>query len=98
MGCRARSSTLTVGATLVALASLQASQSVRPPPRPPESPTFARDVAPIVFRRCAPCHRPDPSMAGHSTAPFSLLSYEDVKQHARQIAEVTERRLMPPWL
>ncbi len=31
-------------------------------------------------------------------APFSLLSYADAKQHAREIAFVTRRRIMPPWL
>jgi len=30
-------------------------------------------------------------------APFSLLTYDDVKQHARQIATVTKSRFMPPW-
>jgi tetratricopeptide (TPR) repeat protein len=54
--------------------------------------TFTRDVAPIVFQRCAPCHRPGES------APFSLLTYDDVKRRARVIAEVTGRRVMPPWL
>jgi hypothetical protein len=29
---------------------------------------------------------------------FSLLAYEDVKKHARQIAAVTQQRYMPPWL
>jgi Flp pilus assembly protein TadD len=54
--------------------------------------TFNRDIAPIVYKNCAPCHRPGES------APFSLLSYSDVKRHASQIADVTERRFMPPWL
>jgi Flp pilus assembly protein TadD len=53
--------------------------------------TFARDVAPIIFGRCASCHRPT------GPAPFSLLTYADVRQRARQIADVTERRYMPPW-
>ena len=53
--------------------------------------TFYRDVAPIVYRNCSPCHRP-----GEAT-PFSLLTYEDVKRHAKQIADVTKRRYMPPW-
>src|SRR5262249_55416008 len=65
---------------------------------PPESPTFAKDVAPILFARCAPCHRPGGhSMPGHG-AIFSLVTYEDVKPRARRIAEVTARRIMPPWL
>src|SRR5260370_2347971 len=52
--------------------------------------TFYRDIAPIVYQNCSPCHRPGES------APFSLLSYEDANRHARQIADVTNRREMPP--
>ena len=54
--------------------------------------TFNRDIAPIVFRSCASCHRPG------EAGPFPLLSYEDAKSHARQIAAVTKSRFMPPWL
>jgi len=54
--------------------------------------TFNRDVAPIIFHSCSSCHRPG------EAAPFSLLTYSDVKKHARQIAEVTHSRSMPPWL
>ncbi len=60
--------------------------------RPAGQVTFNRDIAPIVFRSCATCHRPG------EAAPFSLLNYSDVKKHARQIAEVTQSRAMPPWL
>ena len=55
-------------------------------------PTYAGDVAAIVHRSCTPCHRPG------QTAPFSLSSYDDVFKRRRQIARVTQRRLMPPWL
>jgi Flp pilus assembly protein TadD/mono/diheme cytochrome c family protein len=54
--------------------------------------TFYQDIAPIVYQNCSACHRPGES------GPFSLLSYDDVKQHAAQIADVTRRRFMPPWL
>jgi Flp pilus assembly protein TadD len=54
--------------------------------------TFYTDIAPIVYRQCAPCHRPGES------DPFSLLTYADAKRHASQIADVTKRRYMPPWL
>jgi Tfp pilus assembly protein PilF len=57
-----------------------------------EQVTFNRDIAPIVFRACSTCHRPG------EAAPFSLLSYGDAKRHARQIADVTRTRIMPPWL
>jgi Tfp pilus assembly protein PilF/mono/diheme cytochrome c family protein len=55
------------------------------------APTFTRDVAPLVYTHCATCHRPG------EIGPFSLLTYADVRQHARQIAEVTRNRVMPPW-
>src|SRR5438270_4449733 len=54
--------------------------------------TFNRDIAPIIFKNCTPCHRPGES------APFNLISYEDVKRRARQIVQVTQSRYMPPWL
>jgi Tfp pilus assembly protein PilF/mono/diheme cytochrome c family protein len=54
--------------------------------------TFNRDIAPILYRSCAQCHRPG------EAAPFPLLTYTDAKSHARQIAAVTRSRFMPPWL
>ncbi len=54
--------------------------------------TFNRDIAPIMFRSCSQCHRPG------EAAPFSLLNYSDAKRHARQIADLTRSRVMPPWL
>jgi tetratricopeptide (TPR) repeat protein len=53
--------------------------------------TFGHDIAPIVYAKCAPCHRPG------EAGPFSLLTYLDVKKRAQQIAQVTRRRYMPPW-
>lgn len=53
--------------------------------------TFNKDIAPIIYSQCSVCHRPGES------APFSLLSFEDVKRRASQIADVTKRRYMPPW-
>jgi len=54
--------------------------------------TFNRDIASIIFRSCDRCHRPGES------GPFSLLTYDDVRKHARQIEVVTRTRFMPPWL
>ena len=53
--------------------------------------TFTRDIAPIIWTRCALCHRPG------EIGPFSLITYDDVRRHAAQIAAVTARRIMPPW-
>ncbi|HLK66627.1 MAG TPA: tetratricopeptide repeat protein [Bryobacteraceae bacterium] len=55
-------------------------------------PTFHKDIAPILYHNCAPCHRPG------EAGPFSLLSYDDAKKRAAQIAAVTRKRYMPPWL
>ena len=54
--------------------------------------TFAKDVAPILYKNCATCHR-----AGE-IAPMSLLSYKDVRPWAKSIREVVADRKMPPWL
>ncbi|HKB10038.1 MAG TPA: tetratricopeptide repeat protein [Vicinamibacterales bacterium] len=61
-----------------------------PPPAEPAV-TFTRDVAPILYARCAPCHQPG------GAAPFSLLTYSDARQRASLIARVTGSRYMPPW-
>ena len=53
--------------------------------------TYTADIAPLINDRCAMCHHPSGS------APFSLLTYADVKRRASQIAEVTKKRFMPPW-
>ena len=53
--------------------------------------TFTTDIAPILYEHCAVCHH-----AG-GWGPFSLLTYDEVRPRARQIADVVRRRLMPPW-
>lgn len=53
--------------------------------------TYSKDIAPVLAERCGMCHHPGGS------APFSLLSYGDVKRRAELVAAVTERRYMPPW-
>lgn len=59
---------------------------------PTSGPTFASDVAEIVYSSCTPCHRPG------GPTPFSLVDYRDVYKRREQIVEVTGDRLMPPWL
>ena len=53
--------------------------------------TFAADVSPILVEHCGECHSPGGS------APFSLVTYADVRPRAKEIAAVTQRRTMPPW-
>ncbi len=55
------------------------------------SPTFNRDIAPLLFAKCAECHRPG------EVAPFSLLSHADAAKRAGFLATVSRSRKMPPW-
>ena len=56
-----------------------------------ESFTFTKDVAPIFQEKCQACHRPD------STAPMSLVTYEEARPWAKAIRERVIKREMPPW-
>ncbi len=53
--------------------------------------TFSKEVAPIFNKQCAECHRPGES------APFSTLTYKDVRPWAKSIKEKVANRTMPPW-
>src|ERR1700752_3414741 len=53
--------------------------------------TFNKEIAPILYKSCAECHRPG------EAAPFSVLSYKDVRPWAKSIKEKVVRREMPPW-
>ncbi len=55
------------------------------------SPTYVKDIAPIIEKNCSTCHR-----AGE-VAPFNLLTFQDAQKRAKQIAQVTKSRNMPPW-
>lgn len=87
---------------LLCLSSLGCGKAKPPKQRRPKRPTiqpaetedinFNKDVAAIIWKNCSSCHRPG------EAAPFSLLSYEDVRKRADQIFEVTQSRYMPPWL
>lgn len=52
---------------------------------------FAHDVAPLLYRHCIECHREG------GEGPFSLVSYDEAKKHARTISEVVQSGYMPPW-
>src|SRR6185503_19537487 len=76
-----------VGILAVAAAATAAQVHTAPAPVP----TFTKDVAPIIFNKCASCHRPG------EVAPMTLLSYEDVRPWAKVIKNKVATREMPPW-
>ncbi len=63
----------------------------QPPDRDTPVPTFHRDVAPILNRRCVVCHREQ------AAGPFSLTTFAEAKSHAEMLAEVVVDQRMPPW-
>lgn len=86
----------TTATAAVLLTAVLASLAARPfhaaaSSRPQRVVTFSDDVAPILYRHCVTCHRPQ----GWSS--FSLITFADVRPRARQIADVVARRVMPPW-
>jgi hypothetical protein len=56
-----------------------------------QTPTFSKDVAPILYSKCVECHRPS------MFAPMSLVKYEDARPWARSIRNRVAARTMPPW-
>ncbi len=55
------------------------------------TPTFSKDIAPIVYAHCAECHRPT------MYAPMSLMTYDAARPWARSIKQKVVSRQMPPW-
>ena len=86
IGHMRRIGSFVVGRTLM-LAGAAAAQT----PAAANAPTFTRDVAPIMFTKCASCHRPG------EVAPMALLSYADARPWASAIKQKVSTRVMPPW-
>lgn len=79
------------GAAWLCFAASAVGQAQTAKPTTTSTVTWARDIAPLVYKNCTPCHRPG------EVAPFSLQTLDDFKKRAKQIAIVTENRIMPPW-
>lgn len=63
----------------------------------PQRPTFTKDVLPILQENCQECHRPKPINMSGMVAPFSLMSYEEVRPWAKAIVKAVHTKYMPPW-
>lgn len=73
------------------LASCALAMAAAVPVQAAPDPTFSRDLAPLLYTHCVTCHR-----AGGS-APFSLLTWDEVRPRARQVVNAVVQRQMPPW-
>jgi mono/diheme cytochrome c family protein len=78
-----------VGFALTAIALARQPQSLGA--RAAADPTFAEDVAPILYKNCTVCHRPG------GLGPFSLLEYDSAKKEISKMRDAVEAGQMPPW-
>ena len=80
-----------VAAAALAVFSVAASVQTAAQGRPAAAPTFSKDVAPILYKNCANCHRPG------EIGPMALLTYNDARPWAKSIATRVANGTMPPW-
>lgn len=69
--------------------ALAATLSAAPPTS--ERPTFSREVAPIFYKHCTGCHRPN------DIAPMSLIDYKSARPWSKAIRASVLAGKMPPW-
>src|SRR5207245_2853228 len=62
-----------------------------PPTTSASAPTFTKDVAPILQKKCQVCHRPG------EAGPFSMLTYEQTRPWAMAMKLDVQTGKMPPW-
>ncbi len=67
------------------------SQGPAHPAAAADTPTFYRDVLPILQEHCQQCHRPG------EIAPTPLVTYAEAKGSGRRIREEVRAKRMPPW-
>ena len=88
---------LLVSACLTAIACSPAkstdSAGKEPPVEPPaNTPTYHKDVRPLVEAHCQSCH------AEGGIGSFALNDYENIKNASAAVSNAVTDRRMPPWL
>ncbi len=76
---------LVPGAVLLSLFGLASAAAAAP------TPTFTKDVAPILYKNCVECHRQT------MFAPMPLVTYQDARPYAKVMKQRVAARQMPPW-
>lgn len=74
------------GGLVLACSSLMTAQGSEP-----VSPTFYKDVLPILQQHCQTCHRPG------EAGPMPLMDYAGVEPWGSAIRQAVVSRQMPPW-
>jgi hypothetical protein len=55
------------------------------------TPTFYKDVLPVLQNHCQECHRPG------EVAPMSFMTYDEARPWAKAIRQAVITKKMPPW-
>jgi hypothetical protein len=76
---------------LLALVLIGIRGSTAQSPRRVGTPTFYRDVLPILQQHCQVCHR------GGGIAPMAFETYEETRSFAGAIRKAALEKSMPPW-
>jgi hypothetical protein len=77
---------------LLSFAAARAQETKTPvPARDGALPSFYREVLPILQQHCQSCHR------SGEIAPMPLVTYENARAYAQEIANFAGKRKMPPW-
>jgi len=87
--------TVTLSGLLCASMILAASPAARDADA--SSPTFYKDVLPILQDNCQSCHRSAGLNLGGMIAPMSFGTYKEVRPWAKSMARVVSSGEMPPW-
>jgi mono/diheme cytochrome c family protein len=87
------------GLVLAAVSATAASAQFPQAPHDPDplTPTYYKDVLPIIQENCQACHQPAGLNLGGMVAPMSFLTYEETRPWSRVISKVVSERRMPPW-
>ena len=76
-----RQAVVTITCLALAIVVLAGTSAVRAAQAPTAVPTFAKDVAPILYKNCVACHRPG------EMGPMSLVSYADARPWAKSMRD-----------
>ena len=86
-----RTWTILLAAVVAATGAVSPARAQSRPGALAPAPTCVADVAPLLHRHCATCHRTG------EMAPMPLLTYANVRPWAKAIRAQVGQRRMPPW-
>lgn len=78
------------GDVKVSTTAVDGCKITRPVVSAPDNVNYAEHIAPIMKQHCQECHRQN------TTAPFTLLTYDEVKDMGEMVSEVVREQRMPP--